>query len=811
MAIEAQPERTQAQIRTKQLQGVVSHTHWDREWYQPFERFRMKLVETVDMLLDVLEDNAGYQYFMLDGQTIVLEEYLAIRPENADRLRPLAKQGRIMVGPWYVLPDEFLVSPESLIRNLLLGRLMAEPYGGAMRVGYVPDTFGHPAQLPQILRRFGLDSAVLFRGVQMPKSEFIWKAPDGSRVLTVFMPGGYCDSMVMSAVPKRFLELRAPQIIENLKEAATTDTILLMNGCDHLPPRRELSQIIAEANRRLPDVELRQGTLEEYLAMVRQAQPELSEIQGEFRQNRPGRVTPGVLSSRLYLKQENHRSSVLLERYAEPLAAMAADRGYDHPKAFLWQSWKYLLQNHPHDSICGCSIDAVHQDMMGRYRWSQQIGQEIANNALQILAGSVDTSELAGDIGLLVYNPVARPRVDYVLHSVQLLEKGARFHIRDSKGKVVPHQIIARRHARLKYDPFTRSIDLDARVKPATVVLSRDEMREIVEKGVWREWAGEEVDIVFLAEVPALGYETYSLSVGAARPRVKSALRADLDWAENDFVKVTVLGNGTLQLWDKRSDTIYIGLNCFEDRGDSGDEYTYCPPTVDAVHESRSCRARVSLIEMGPVRATFEVRAKLAVPLRLSTDRRRRTDEKVCLSIISYVSLYAHSPRVEIRAEIDSQAEDHVLKALFPAPVETQWSYAQGQFEVRRRPIALDAAELARELQPDEEYPTPTQPQRAFVDVNDGQRGLAVLNRGLTEFEVRPGQNESTIALTLLRAVGWLSRPDLSTRWGNAGPSLPTPDAQCKGTQVCEYAILPHQYDWEVVLIGGGVDGGRGH
>jgi len=476
-------------------------------------------VLSVDLLLNILEEDNGYHYFTLDGQTVVLDDYLEIRPENAERLRRLARQGRVLVGPWYVLPDEFLVSSESLIRNLLLGRRMAKPYGGAMPVGYVPDTFGHPAQLPQILRGFGLDNAVLFRGVQASKSEFVWRAPDGSTVLTVFMPGGYCNAMVMSSVPERFLDLRAPQIVEMLKQAATTDTILLMNGCDHLPPRRELAEIIGEANRRLPDVYLRQGTLMENLASVRQAQPELSEVEGEFRAPRPGRVTPGVLSSRLYLKQENHKSSTLLERYAEPLAAMAVQRGYANPQAFLWQAWKYLLQNHPHDSIYGCSIDEVHQDMMCRFRWSQQIGLDVANAAFAVLAGSIDTSDLGGDLGLTIYNPVGRPRIDYVQHSVQTLEKGVHFHIRDSKGRVVPHQIVARRPVRLKYDPFTRSIELDARVKPSTVLVSAAEMATILEKNLWREWAGEEVDIVFLADVPACGYETYALCIGSARAR----------------------------------------------------------------------------------------------------------------------------------------------------------------------------------------------------------------------------------------------------------------------------------------------------
>jgi hypothetical protein len=244
-------EKTVCTTKTKAV--VVSHTHWDREWYLPFQKFRMKLVDLIDGLLEILDTEPTYRYFTLDGQTIVLEDYLEVRPENRERLAKYIREGRILIGPWYVLPDEFLVSAESLVRNLLLGHIMAESYGGVMPVGYLPDTFGHPAQIPQILRGFGLDNAIIYRGLAPERSEFLWEAPDGSAVLAVYLPGGYCNAMQLTAAPWRFLD-RLPEIIGKVKAMATTDNLLLMNGCDHLPARREIEEIIAQANQRLGEI-----------------------------------------------------------------------------------------------------------------------------------------------------------------------------------------------------------------------------------------------------------------------------------------------------------------------------------------------------------------------------------------------------------------------------------------------------------------------------------------------------------------------------------------------------------------------------
>src|SRR5438105_15395170 len=230
---------------------IVPHTHWDREWYQTFQQFRIRLVKTVDKLLALLDQDPHFRFFMLDGQTIVLDDYLEVRPEQEARLQHFIRSGRILVGPWYLQPDEFLVSGESLIRNLQIGLQRAAEFGGGMRIGYVPDCFGHIAQLPQILQGFGIDNAVFWRGVgaEAHKSEFYWAAPDGTQVLVAHLadPLGYSNARLMPLEAEEFAT-RVKLLTAQILPRATTNTLLFMNGSDHLEPQDGLPETIEAAN-----------------------------------------------------------------------------------------------------------------------------------------------------------------------------------------------------------------------------------------------------------------------------------------------------------------------------------------------------------------------------------------------------------------------------------------------------------------------------------------------------------------------------------------------------------------------------------
>jgi alpha-mannosidase len=778
---------------------VVNHTHWDREWYMPFQRYRVLLVDAVDKVLDILATQADYGSFMLDGQTVIVEDYLEVRPEQRERLLSFIHSGRLSVGPWYVLPDEFIPSGESLIRNLLLGRRQMRALGAPpARVGYLPDTFGHPAQLPQILAGCDLDSMVIFRGVKVDTSEFLWQAPDGTRLLTIYLPGGYYNAMELARAPEYWLAEKLPAMIEQAARFATVDTVLIMNGCDHFEPQPATQAILDRANALQDTIHLQQGTLAEFVERVQPYASRLPVLEGEWRYNRPARITPGVLSARMYLKQANFRGETSLERGAEPLGALAWALTGHEDTGLLRTAWRYILQNHPHDSICGCSVDAVHRDCEARFRWAEEIGGDLTERGAARVAGRIGG---AGP-GFALFNTLAAPRTEIVHQRIHFLEPGAAFQLVDGAGQPVPHQEVARRPMKIQWDPQRRHFHVEGRVHPALVV-SPPALGDT--GGRWQRWLGEEVEILFKADLPAGGYTTVRVLPVTAEQATPAAsggeLQAGPNWLENSRVRVDVAADGSFSLLDKASGRRYGPLNVFRSEADRGDEYSFCPAEADTPVSSRGqAGAAVALVEAGPLRATLEIRLRLDVPAQLAEDRTHRVAETVALPIITRVSLGPGRRRVEIHTEIDNTARDQRLRALFSTGVPTDVVDSAGQFQVMRRAAILSEEERRRVPEFDEEQEVNYHPQKAFVDVSDAAGGLAVLNRGLPEYEAEAEPAGLALAVTLLRCVGWLSRDDLSTRYKHAGPPLETPEAQCLGPHSFAYAVIPHSGDW---LAGG--------
>ena len=346
---------------------VVAHTHWDREWYLPFEQFRLRLGATVDDILDTLERDPSFRSFTLDGQAILLEDYADVRPENEARLRALLAAGRLEAGPWYVLPDEILVGGESLVRNLLLGRRVCRRFGvEPSSAGYEPDSFGHPAQLPQILAGFGLRTLLFSRGLGDELDEagvvFRWRAGGGAEVVACQLLPHYDNFARLTwygdaaerveAVVDRFGELL---------HRAGQNTILLANGSDHLPIEPELPEICTGLEERFGTT-FTIGRFSDHQPAAERLPVHEGELVGSRLQN----VLRGVNSARIHLKQANERAERRLLA-VETLASLHALRGRPYPAADLELAWRDLLRNHPHDSICGCSCDEVHRDMAVRF------------------------------------------------------------------------------------------------------------------------------------------------------------------------------------------------------------------------------------------------------------------------------------------------------------------------------------------------------------------------------------------------------------------------------------------------------------
>lgn len=750
---------------------VVPHTHWDREWYLTFDEFRMHLVEALNRVLSLLKAHPQYK-FTLDGQVISLLDCLEVRPEKEEALRKYIWEGRLLIGPWYVQPDGFLVSGESLVRNLLYGTRIAREFGGAMLEGYVPDAFGHISQLPQILRGFGIGTAYVMRGADRAcekagGADFIWKAPDGSGVFCHVMETGYCNAERLSPDPKELtrplkhlVEARVlnhksdpfPEFLEELSRRSRTGAILLMNGCDHLGPQEDLPEAVEELNRRYPDYRFVIGTLGDYSRLLEGARPALPEVQGEFRTSRRHPILAGVLSTRMYLKQANHRVETMLVRYAEPLAALARVLVGKDLKGFLDLAWKLLLENHAHDSICGTGIDPIHREMECRFARAETIAKGIAEKALGAIA-ETNVRNRGEGVTITVFNPCPWGRRDEVVAEVPAeLSDGELFGPGNER---VPFALVGGRLVSEK-------------------ILAGVEHRE-------------KALIAFPAELPPFGFATFRLVPGKPRP-ASGSLFTDDRTLENEFYRVTVYQDGTFDLLDKDTGALFRGLNLLEDSGDAGDEYNYSPPEEQRVFTSKGLRGELGRAEDLPWKGSLRVKLELPLPQGLCPDRMSRSEQLVEVPVTFTISLKRGVRRVEVRAEVENRARDHRLRVAFPTGIAAEYSLADGSFWVIARPTRPpDGKDWI-------ETPPVTHPQKAFVAVENGREGFAVFNRGLPEYEVTP---EGTVYLTLLRCVGWLSRDDLSTRRGHAGPPYETPGAQSLGRHRFEYGVYTYSGTWE--------------
>ena len=777
---------------------LIPKTHWDREHSRSFEQLRWHLVHNVvDSLLAIMARDPDYRVFMFDGQSQVIDDYLEMRPEREADIRRLVAGGRLAIGPFFVGPDEHIPSGESLIRSLLLGHQVAERYGGVMKVGYNPDAFGHVAQLPQILRGFEIDAAAFMRGAS-PEigpfgTDFVWEAPDGSEV-----------------VATHFLYVNAWHLPEAIEEAADRlgrsitamepkelPYYVLMHGSDGCVPDPRMPRIVASANERLADVQVEQGTLVDYFDLVRPEAARLPRHRGELRHGAYQLILGGVYSSRPYVKQENARTQTLLERHAEPLAVMAwCLLGDRYPQPFLAKAWRKLAENHFHDTICGCSQDVVYRDAMQRYAHSSQIGEQVRHRALKVLTGAMDTTppEMAEDSGqhgrlrpLVVYNPhpAARAQVVSARIARPVMQEGRapRYVVFDADGRQVAAQV--RDHKVQEEFIFTDQLTAFGHAYPP----------------------GRRVrtfDLTFLAdELPAYGLRTYYYSeiraTGALHnhplltgPQVPATdLRIAGRTMENDALRVTVAADGTVAVTDKGTGHTYRGLHYFEDEESACGEYHHYRTANSQVISTQGAAARISLVEEGPVCATFKVDIDLLLPAGLSDDLQSRSERLVPCPITTLVTLPARGRRVEFATRIENAAKDHRLRVRFETGLRAQSVNAESAFHVIERDIALP--EAIGWIEP----PVPESPQQSFVSVTDGTHGLTVLNRGIVEYAAEQGAGGVTLSLTLLRSTGWIGR-----EFFNTGPyKIATPDAQCIGTNEFAYALIPHAGDWQQARV----------
>lgn len=762
---------------------AVPHTHWDREWYFSKATFQMMNVDMMDRLLHILRTQPDYTAFLLDGQMIALEDYLAVCPDRRAEIASHVKTGRLAIGPWYVLPDEYLASGEAHIRNFMEGMRVADGLGGGERIGYLPDSFGHPAQIPQIIRGLGMEEMVFWRGPgpDIGRAEFRWQSPDGSTVLALNMVHGYSNAACLPT-DRAARTKRLDHEIGKLKALSVLNLVLLMNGSDHIAPDPHLPQWLAEYREDRPGIDIRQAQMTDYVreAHRRAAVTPLQTVPGELRSGYRAYLLGDTLSTRMPLKQKQRAVEALVESGLEPaLAMLARERRLAYPAQKLRYLWKKLLQNLPHDSICGCGIDPVHDEMRVRYRQIDDLGAHLSSHIAQALSPDTAADEGAYDGAVTVFNhqpfPVQTPvqvalrQTLYPLRYVDYEQDQVLLELTGDDGVPLPTGI--------------DFIGSDGTFYPGQ--LHGCALTDTVDSSLDRQPTMNRclaMDATFVPPLPSLGYAQFGYRLRYDAPPLENAA------LENAYYRVQATPEGTLDVFCKESGRWLRGLNQLADTADTGDEYT-----LDTLPGDRA-------ITLSPDRTTVTrtphalvIEGVLTVPLSATRDRKGRTEATVDCPVRMAVTLLPGVPRIDIVTEIENLAKDHCIAARFPLGETAAQCFSDSLCCIEAHPLVWNASPEAYAGW--KELPNNTFFQKNFACLLGETQGLAVYVRGLPQLAVSRQAGTDALSLTLLRCVGWLSRPDLRSRDGNGGWTVETPGAQELGKHAFAYAIRPFAPD----------------
>ena len=828
--------------KAEQTAYIVSHTHWDREWRYSIWATRLMLLDFMDELIELLE-NGKYAGFLMDGQVIPILDYLEVCPEMTDRVKALVADGKLLIGPWLLLPDEYPVDGEALVRNLLLGYRRAEELGGVFKAGYTSFGWGQTAQLAQIYAGFDIDTALIGKRVskqRAPHSEFIWRSPDGSELLSTrfgsfgrsnfffklhmealcgvpvgpmewlyhWEDGGTAyhradpqqmeqDHFRLDAPEKWHPEVITPELIDELWQTTDESVIenhrLMMDGVDYLGSQPMLPEMIKRINEvdENPNRKWVHTTLDKFLEIMKNKidRSALPVVNGELRDGNIGMVTGNALATRLYLKQLNKKAQNLLLRFAEPLAAMANMTGAGYQSRVFEKTWDFLLKAHPHDSINGVTQDVTANEVESRLIEAIDLSESLGNRALQNLISSIDMNDFDDkDILLAVFNPlpyardevieawVTRPRPEMDKHTLYF-EAVLGMQVYDTQGKAVATQ----------WQGYTNEDYQVSELHRRPTAYQTERHRIFFDAG----------------KIPACGYKIFRVAVKDENGPDVANRPSDVAWSdskartatilkspsvmENEFLKLKMNADGTFDLTDKELGKTFSNLNYYEDRGEIGSYWTNERPMFDQVHTSLGCQARIWAEESGPLQATLVSEIKMALPSRSIKKEKSRGDNISDFVIKTAVTLKAGQKQIEVKVDFDNRHHDHYLRAMFPTGLsDAKCVDTGGHFIVDSRPV--------RPLGPTPESAWPdmaTLPQNNFTDISDGKTGLAFLNDSLTEYEVLDNE-ERTVALSLLRSVrNWICVATVGSSFSSQK------GGQCLGEHSIRYAIRAHKGNWQ--------------
>lgn len=820
---------------------VISGTHWDREWRHTAEQSKLRLVDLMDNIINILEKKKTYKFFCVDGGTIVIEDYLTIRPENKERIKKLIKDKKMFIVNWYTLPETNTVAPESLIRNLLLGRKMGKEYGGTIKSGYTATSYGQPSQLPQLYNGFGITDAIFYRGTNkhVLTPLFTWVSPDGSTLdtlrtfdevtrtnwffyihgpvvlgkgqkdlsykydksqLPVHMADIYSYEKAFTLLHEDFDYIHNKKVQKDALDAlikqaepyAIGDEILALNMEDNDEPYRYLPELIKDLNKIYPDVEIIQDTLDDYMANIRSKKDyKKATHHGELRYttmeyNNFNALLGATHSSRIKIKLLNDDCENNLINVAEPLSSYAKCFGKEYPTNNLNRAWRYLLKCHAHDSICGAAVDRAHEDMLYNFSLAKTVAEECTNRATINLFSKINTKKnfLENDYVMTFYNtlPFARKGIYEVVFDtpkgngskvdigVDGASSGEEFYdIVDNNGNKVPH-------VELYNDDI--SIGVEREMDTKAIKFKANRKRILIE-----------------ANIPQNGYKTYALRFRkpefAYHPEIidnRKLIARDSGILENEYLKITLNSNGTINILDKENNHLMNNLMYYSDKGETGSAHISTEPKRNKTYTSLGGTSTITMLESNELRGSFKIDLVMTIPAAATISGDDRTREMKELPISTILTLEKGSKYLKVKTTLNNECRDHKLVVNFPSYIEkADWVDVESAWDVAHRTIKW------RDHKDNFEGFTPFQPMQNFVDVSDNNLGLAILTKGLREYEIAD-DTLRTIKITLIRT----QRAYMTANNSMNVEELDKYTGQHSfGTLTYEYAIYPHKGNYK--------------
>ena len=750
---------------------VIPHSHWDREWYFTTSRSKVYLMKDLGDVLNTLENDPEFKYFMVDAQGSLLDDYIKWRPQDKERISKLVNDGRLVIGPWYTQTDQLVISGESIVRNMYYGMKRCESFGKYMNVGYVPDSFGQSGNMPQIYRQFGIEDTLFWRGVSddmVKHTDYNWRGDDGSVVFTTQIPFGYYIGGNIPEEPEENEEFWQKECLEKAGGRSATRHIYFPNGFDQAPVRTNLPQLVKERYEKDPENEYVISCIEDYIKDVKSENPELEEVQGELVIAKHMRIHKSIFSSRSDLKVMNTQIQNYVTNVMEPLLTISYNLGNEYPHEAVAEIWKLLFENAAHDSIGSCISDTANEDVYVRYKQARDIAVNLVELHSRLIATNVKND---ADMTFTAINTLPQKRKDTVI--VKTYVPGGKFAIIDEKGNDVDYTII-------------KSRDLTDYVLSQTIMLDPSRKFYVPDQVL-------EVTMAIKAnDVPALGYVQYSIDT----QKDSHKETADKKVLENKYYTIEVEENGSLTIVDKANNVTYKNQGILVENGDDGDSFNYSPPRKDMEVFSNESKCTVK-ISGSDIYDQAEIHFDMVVPADL--DERAEGKVSVTMLVDMTVALRKDSKVIDFNVKVDNKGLSHRLCVLFDSQIVSAFNYADQQFGLIKRPNYYEKemklymesmnnktekkagiqelANWANDQSTWQEPPISIEPTQSYVSLTDGKTGIAVIPQGVREYEVL---DDSKIRLTLFRTYGFMGKENLIYRPGRASGEriIETPAAQ---------------------------------